>query len=172
MFLLLGLAAGLTAVTSGCMRTVHSGSVADRKATRDQDLDFWQGLETRRTITNHDALHGLLLLTAPKEWPSGYAARLQEAAGRGWIDEGEALPANESARVGLVAVATCELLGLEGGLTMRIVGSTQRYATRELVFRELIPDRTAGQALSGLEFIQLVGSIADRMDEADQGSGG
>ncbi|MCZ6543072.1 MAG: hypothetical protein O6768_05350, partial [Planctomycetota bacterium] len=52
-----------------------------------------------------------------------------------------------------------------GGLTMRLFGPSPRYCTRELIFMDILPQRTEHQSLSGLEFIDLVGRIEDRLAE-------
>lgn len=156
---LLGLTLG-----SGCSltpRTVSNDSAADAFGTSETEFEFWDEVATRGLVTNHDALYGLLLATGddPDSVPDSYAARLQRARELGWVD-GDLEP-NASVRVGSVARAVCEVLGLGGGVTMRVVGPTERYATRELVYRQMLPPLTAAQSLTGLEFVDLIGRLED-----------
>ena len=59
------------------------------------------------------------------------------------------------------------IMDIKGGLTMCLLGPSPRYCTRELVYLEIIPNRTENQSLSGLEFIELVSNIEDEMRKAD-----
>ncbi|MFM8697537.1 MAG: hypothetical protein ACKOF7_02525, partial [Phycisphaerales bacterium] len=72
---------------------------------------------------------------------------------RQWIDSGWNRPADESAQVGWMAVAGCRIIGETGGATMRNFGPKPRYATKELVFMDVLPLRTENQSLSGKEFV-------------------
>ena len=150
----------------GCatQRTTLDRSAVGLYPGEDYELDFWDELTTQPVVTNDDALHGLLLVVAPELVEANYVARLDAARKRGWIGEDTDLPPTESARVGMIAVAVCDILEIQGGVTMRLLGPSPRYCTRELVFRRVIPLRTATQSLTGLEFIDLVGRVEDSMD--------
>jgi hypothetical protein len=153
-------------VAAGCTRTVLEDSAIDRFAGPESELDFWDDVSTRSVVTNHDAIHGLLLVAG--ETPLvDYEARLAEARRRGWVDGTRRPDENESATVGMIAVAVCDLMGTEGGLTMRVFGPSPRACTREIVFLELIPPRTDNQSLSGLEFIDLVSRVERSVEEGD-----
>lgn len=145
---------------AGCAasRTVLVDSAAARFSEPEQEFDFWDTLATQRVVTNQDAIYGLLL-TAGDEVPDDYASRWQAARGRGWLAGDAAPPPGESATVGMIAVATCELIGTEGGLVMRLLGPAPRSCTREIIYLDLIPPRSENQSLSGLEFIDLLSRI-------------
>ncbi|MHC4427052.1 MAG: hypothetical protein ACYS0D_00410 [Planctomycetota bacterium] len=143
-------------------------SVIDDTGLLEDELEFWTRLEERRVVTTNDALHGLYLMADGDDPFVTYDQRLAQAHERGWIPQRSAPPANESAPVGLFAVASCDILEIRGGLTMRVLGPSGRYCTKELVFLEILPPRTEQQSLSGLEFIDLVGRIEDTSRRTDQ----
>jgi len=147
-----------------CTPTRLADSAVDRQTMPSRELDFWQLLEQRPRVTNHDAFHALLLLADGKDDRVSYRTRLAEARARGWIDDDATeadLPANDAATVGLVSVAVCDVLDLEGGVTLRCFGPSRRYCTRELVAQGVLPQRTPEQELRGLEMIDLAGRIED-----------
>ncbi len=117
----------LAGAVAGCAmeRTVLEDSAVDAFGGVEAELDFWDELATRRVVTNDDALHGLLLL-AGEDGGADYAARLDAARGRGWLSESASPPKNESAAVGMIAVAVCDILDIEGGVTMRVLGHVPR----------------------------------------------
>jgi hypothetical protein len=159
------LLAVLALAPGGCTieRTVLEDSAVEVHPGYEAELDFWDDLATRTVVTNDDALYGLLLVSGEVAPPADYAGRLAAARGRGWMSENDAPPMDESATVGLIAVAVCDILDIKGGLTMCIFGPSGRYCTRELVYRKYIPRRTENQALSGLEFIDLISRVEELM---------
>lgn len=162
--MLLGAAAALLA---GCARTVVEEPLLDNPEYAQSEVEFWEALEERRVVTNDDALHVLLILAEGEDPYETYEQRAAAAREMGWIGR-EAPPANESARVGLLAMALCDILSIEGGLTMRVFGPSPRYCTRELIHLELLPRRTSNEAFSGLELIDLIGR-AEAYARANEG---
>jgi hypothetical protein len=155
----------LLVVLGGCARTVLESSVVDATPADEAELDFWEGVESQRIVTVNDALHALFLLADGSDSFSTYEKRLVEAKRRQWLPAGAGPAANESATVGQVAMAVCQILDVKGGLTMRLLGPSPRYCTRELVFLGILPPRTEHQSLSGLELMDVVGRVEDRLDE-------
>ncbi len=152
---------------SGCApgRSWSENSAFDTYPTEAEELDFWDDLAERSVVTNNDALYGLLLLaddaSARKK---SYQDRLAAAQAAGWLKSDDSPPANESARVGMISLAVCDILDITGGVTMFVLGPSTRYCTHELVYLEVIPPRSENQSLSGLEFIDLVGRVQDIRD--------
>ena len=155
----------LMACCAGCaaQRTTLRQSAVDLYPTADEELDFLDHVASLKVVTNHDALHGLIMLDADEEVGESYEERVAYAVERGWIATDAAPAPNESARVGMIAIAICDVLEFEGGLTMQLFGPSPRYCTRELVYQELIPMRSEKQSLSGLEFIDLIDRVENRM---------
>ncbi|MDG2094167.1 MAG: hypothetical protein P8J89_02725 [Phycisphaerales bacterium] len=145
-------------------RTTVDNSAVQQFPGNDQDFDFWDSLAKQPVVTNDDALHGLLLLSGGKDDCETYECRYEAGITRGWFDGswGGMPPADESARVGWVAVAACQILEIKGGLTMRLFGDSPRYCSRELTFMGLLPSLSENEALTGLEFTALVDNIEDR----------
>ncbi len=141
----------------GCARTSVEHSLVETYNGPDQELDYFAELEEQRVVSNNDALHILFLLADQSDPHADYTARAQEAAGRGWMSENKIPPADESAAIGMIAVAVIDILDIRGGLSLRVFRDSPRYATRELIFMGLLPPRTENQSLSGLEMIDLVG---------------
>lgn len=164
-----------------CGRTVREASVADTRSALDvtSELDFWDDLAMQDAVTNHDALHALILAfdllseaaadheneggaEAAAPAPLAFDTKVALARERGWIAEDAVLTANETARVGWVARAVCLEAGIDGGLSMRLFGPIPRYALRELTYERLMGTKSENQALSGLELIATIGRVQDR----------
>jgi hypothetical protein len=141
--------------------------VADEHGGTDatEEMDFWDAVATVPAVSNHDALHALLLSFAGGV-EGDYEARVAAARKRGWIDADENLPRNETARVGWIARAICMETGIEGGLTMQVVGPTERYAVQELDYLGWLPDFSKNQSVSGGQLMSLLGRAEDHRTNA------
>lgn len=150
------------ALLGGCERQVMESSAVDTFGAPEAELEYLEALEQARAVTNNDALHGLLVLADGSYAATDYAGRVALAKEKGWIGSGWDRPANESASVGMVAVAACQIMDVRGGLTMRIFGPSDRYCTRELIVMGMLPQRSQNQSLSGLEFSDLIRHVERR----------
>jgi hypothetical protein len=154
------LAAALAALLlAACERSRVEESAVEKFPRGTQELDFLDTLSRQVVVTNGDALHGLIGFADGADLSTTYEGRVQVAKRRGWLPADWDRPAEESAQVGWMAVAGCRILGIRGGLTMRLTGPTPRYATKELVFMDVLPLRTENQALSGQEFVDYLNRL-------------
>lgn len=153
------LAALMLAVLPACERAHVKDSAVERFPRSAQELDFLEALNDQVVVTNDDALHGLITFADGTDLSATYAGRVAIARRKGWVGEGWNRPGNESAQVGWMAVAGCRILGIKGGMSMRVFGVTPRYATKELVFIEVLPLRTENQSLSGKEFVDYLNRL-------------
>lgn len=149
----------VAALAAGCERARVEDSAIDRFPRASQELDFLDALLGQVVVTNDDALHGLITFADGTDLASTYEGRVQIAKGKRWLPADWAKPADESAQVGWIAVAACRILDIKGGLTMRLTGPTPRYATKELVFMDILPLRTENQSLSGKEYVDFLNRL-------------
>ncbi|MCH2148712.1 MAG: hypothetical protein MK095_04700 [Phycisphaerales bacterium] len=152
----------------GCdllQRTTVDQTILQAHPGEIDDFDFWDALAEQAVVSNDDALHSLILMSDGRDPSSDFSGRMAIAAEKGWL-AGTSLPleANESASVGVLSVAGCNILTLKGGLTMRVFGPSPRYCTRELASLGILPDLTPNEALTGLEFIAFMNNIEDRLE--------
>ena len=151
---------------SGCTmkRTNLTDTAVDQYPGPEETLDYWDVLETQSITTNNDALHGLILFVDGDDGLlETYPERVTRARELGWMSStGEVPPAQDSATVGLIAVAGCHILDIQGGLSMTLWGKTPRYCLRELVHISVLPGIGEHEALSGAEFIAYIDALEQR----------
>lgn len=146
-------------VASGCQRQMLPSSAVDRFGSADDELDFLSEVHGMTAVTNNDALHGLALLADGVDPATTYEQRVTQAKARRWMPSNFDAPANQSALVGWMAMAGCQICDIKGGLTMHVLGPSPRYCTKELVFLQVIPLRTENQSLSGAEFTDYLNRL-------------
>ena len=128
-------------------------------------LEFWHGLENRPVTCNDEAFHGLLLLIDGKDDRTSYDQRVSDLKSRQLLWKKFDRPADEAVQRGIVAVALVRALKIHGGWALSLMGPTPRYATRELIYRNLYPMSSPDQTFSGAEFVGIMAKAEDYMRE-------
>jgi hypothetical protein len=161
--LLILAACTLAAASVGC-QTAHVQNSVDAKYSGDDmdaQLNFWHELATRPVTSNDDAFHGLILYFDGTDKSTNYADRVSTLKSRGMLADSFDEPPDQAIERGVLAVAIVKGLGIKGGWVMHVVGPTQRYAVRELVYDNLFPPSSPQQTFSGSEFVGIVGKMDD-----------
>ena len=149
----------LLAMLGACKPYVMTNSAVEQFPKADQEIEFLAAVEKMPAVTNNDALHAFLVLQDGDDRSADYEARRAEGVRRRWIDAGALPNPNEAAKVGWMATAGCRVMQVNGGLTMHLFGPVPRYATRELVYMEILPLRTENQVLTGSEFVDYLNRL-------------
>jgi len=155
-----GLLLAVLLVAAGCRPYVMSNSAVEQYPGADDELDFLAAVERMPAVTNNDALHGFFLLQDGSDPHGDFQARVAEGQRRGWFPMGTPVRANEAAKIGWMATAGCRVMDVRGGLSMNLLGPLPRYATRELVYMEILPLRTENQILTGGEFVDYLNRLS------------
>lgn len=153
----------LAMLLTGCSKAQVGNSLTETTAGSDpgSQLEFWHVLATRSITSNDEALHGLLLFLDGKDDAADYAGRVQTLKSRNILPESFDAPANEGVTRGNMAVALCNALEIKGGAVMRVFGTSQRYAVRELQYLNVYPASSPQQTFRGNEFVYLIGRAED-----------
>lgn len=125
-----------------------------------QQMEFWHTLAQITITKNDDAFHGLLLFLDGKSAPT-YEDRVALLKQKQLLKEDFDEPAYEPVRRGTLAIAMVKALQIKGGITLTLLGPTERYAVRELEFQNLLPPSSPHQTLSGAEFVGVIGRMED-----------
>ncbi len=165
----LALACALMPALAGCQGSQHASPLITEYDPADArgELDFWHGLADQPITTHNDALHGLIELANGTDPAATYEQRIVWLCEHGYMDWGWYEAHDLAVTRGLVAGVLCRILEIEGGVTMRLIGPHPRYAVRELVYREIMRPGTFQQAMSGIEFVGVIGKARDFAQEND-----
>jgi hypothetical protein len=151
------------AVLAGCHQAHVTQPMSKDLLASDPDsqINFWHTLTDAPICSNDAAFHGLLLYFDSTDDCADYAARVQLLKSRGMLAQGFNEPADAAVRRGTIAVALCKALEIKGGVTMRLLGPSDRYAARELQFMGLYPAGSPQQTFTGNEYVGIIGRIED-----------
>lgn len=148
---------------SGCRSAQVAEPLTRSLAGNDADsqMAFWHTLADRRVTSNDEALHAMLLFLDGQDEADDYDGRVALLQSRQLLAGDFQRPADEAVRRGDVASMVARILKIKGGLTMRLVGPTPRYALRELQYRRVFPPGSVRQTLSGSELLSVIGKMED-----------
>lgn len=151
---------------AGCSRTMMTRQASTDYSPQDSasDMDFWHSLAERLAVSNDEALHAVIMLQEGEDPTSGYVSRVTFAKKQKWLPDSWQEPAEQAAQRGMIAVAVCRACKVEGGVMMRALGPTPRYALRELVYLGIMADSTETQTVPGIEFLGIISKAKDEME--------
>lgn len=72
---------------------------------------------------------------------------------------------DSNASLGEVCYLICTTLEIEGGVTMRVIGTTPRYAYRECVCRGLVKANGPHSAVSGRDLLSIAGRLEEELEK-------
>jgi hypothetical protein len=151
-------ALAFAAALTGC----ETSPVVDSPIVVDHDpadvgaqMEYWHGLTDRPVVSNNEALHGLILFKNLEDPASDYAGRVQWLRDNGYLSI-EPGGGENATTLGTLAHILAQMLEVDGGLTMRLVGPNPRYALRELVYLGVMTPGTSQQGIAGIDFVGLL----------------
>lgn len=142
----------------GCDATKRASPLVTEydEADAHASLDFWHGLAEELVTTNNDAMHGMLELANGTDPFTRYDDRVNWLVEAGYLDKGFEGEPDEAVSRGTVAQVVARVLNIRGGVSMHLIGAHPRYATRELVYLEIMKPGTEQQSLSGIQFVGTI----------------
>src|SRR5688572_28424380 len=156
-------ALGLALLVSGC-KSAHVAEPLTQELDgddADSQLEFWHQLSGRTITCNDEAFHGLLLYVDGTDPYETYEQRVAALKARKMLPASFDQPANQAVHRGVLAMAICRALDIKGGVNLRLLGPTPRYATRELMYAGIYPMSSPRQTFSGTEFLGIMGRVED-----------
>lgn len=151
------------ALQTACSQAKLDSSLTEQYGGNEPEaqMEFWHRMAERPVTTNDEAFHALLLYLDGEDASADYAGRVGTLRERKLLPDGFDRPANEAVKRGTMAVAIARTLDIEGGVMMRLLGATPRYATRELQYMNLFPPSSPHQTFTGAEFLGVMGRFED-----------
>ena len=150
------LLAAVLAGTTGCATetAVENGGLFLPDVAGPQDL--LNDTVTSDTVTENEALRGVVMLRDGEDKAWRFSQRVDNAieaklASAVWDYDGK-----RAITRGKAAYMVYQAIGHPGGLTLMVVGPTQRYALREMVFHGVMAPGALKDEISGEEFAAVL----------------
>lgn len=124
---------------------------------------YLAGLIRQRIVFRYDALKAIVVLRGVDEEYIDLNAQVAYAQAQGFLPKRKAKTFDpmQPLRRGEAAYLFHQALGIKGGVALYLLGPTERYALKELVFQGLLSGGRVNDLLSGDEFVQFVTQAAE-----------
>ena len=120
------------------------------------DKQFLREMAGKEEITLADGCRAIYCFVGGDENEKNIDTILADLLERKCIKKNYQGKAERKLTRGQFAYMLCRALDIRGGLTMMVIGTTERYALRECIFRELMPDVNQGKYVTGLELLGVL----------------
>ena len=146
----------LTVVAAGCGTPGH---VANGVATLPEDPNsalFIHRLSSAETVTENDGLRGVLMLLDGKDSAGTFQERVDNLRERNILNSSWDYDATRALTRGRLAYMIYQATDFPGGVTLMLMGPSERYCLRELRYRGMMGTGWLFGQVTGLEFISAL----------------
>lgn len=126
---------------------------------------YFSQLFTKETADLADAYKALVILMGAEGRYPDTASQFAFLKEEGIIPKSVLIKADDHAplRKGAAAYMFAKMMGIKGGITIKIFGLSERYAFKELVYQEIMRPGNVHDVMSGPELILTITRAADAM---------
>ena len=117
---------------------------------------FLDRVASTPTVTENDALRGVLMLLDGKDDSESFAQRAEALKARRIVDPAWDFAADRAMTKGRLAYMLYLACKVPGGLTLTLTGPSQRYCLRELQFIGMMSSGATYADVTGLEFVAAI----------------
>jgi len=128
------------------------------KASSAGSASLARTLIDKDTISFHEGLKGVIILASGKQPDMSYKACITYTSQKGIIPSPWAVKFTDKSPLtrGMLAHMLVRVLGIRGGITMRIMDTSPRYALRECQDLKIIQKGSQDSPVSGREFLSIL----------------
>ncbi len=127
----------------------------------EQDVYLFQ-LAQRRIAFRYDAIKAIVILLNVDDQYLDLASQVAFLQERRILPKRyrESFDPMEPLRRGLTAYMFRQVLGIRGGIALHLLGPSERYAMKELVFQGILSSGRVNDLISGAELVQVMNQAA------------
>jgi len=138
------------------------------------DMDFLDCMVKKTKCTVADGVRAVCILVNDGDVGKSYEERYQFLVDRGMVRENWKLEPEGWIDRGTLSYMLLKAAGMKGGVNMRLFGSwglgDRRYAYREMLYYELMPEGVDYCYVSGPEMVTSIGNVNRFMQEHAENS--
>ena len=150
---LAGACLALTGCGTGTLRIVEGDAKLPDDVGSPAYLDR---VSAGATVTENDAMQGILLLMDGKDEAGSFRRRVETLAERKVVARGGDYRASRAITRGRLAYMICQACKIPGGVMLTLTGPSQRYCLRELQYRRVMCMGACYNPVTGMEFVAVL----------------
>jgi hypothetical protein len=154
----LGMLTVMLMLAAGCQQGPPKISQGQALLPGDEDsAGFLDRMSSQRTVTQNDAMRGvLLLIDNDKDDSADFASRVQSLRKRDIVPNNWNFQADKPLTKGQLAYMIYQACHVRGGLTLLLTGPSQRYCLRELQYQRVMSNGTMFDQVTGMEYVGVI----------------
>jgi len=117
---------------------------------------FLDRISSQVNVSENDALRGILMLLDGQDQAGTFGQRVEKLAGREVVPASWDFDAARPITRGRLAYMIYQAAKIPGGVTLRLIGPTERYCLRELQYRRMMTRGAPYTPVSGMEFVAVL----------------
>lgn len=125
-------------------------------SAKEDSAAFLDRMSSARTVTENDALRGMLLLVDAKDDCTTFADRVQKVRSEKLVAAEWDFDAHRPLTRGKLAYMVYQACRIQGGVMLAVAGPSQRYCLRELQYRGVMTEGSALMPVSGMELVAIL----------------
>jgi len=154
----------LAAALAGCQPAGPMIVKGDLALSGADSAAYLDTLASRNTVTQADALEGMLLVLGQDGGEKTFARAIEILSEKKIVSPAWRFQADANVTKGRVAYMVYQACGLRGGVTLALAGPSQRYCLKELQYLGLMSQGQTYNTVTGMEYV----AILARADELRQ----
>lgn len=154
---IIGLASLCLLLSAGCASSemqVESGELT--LPAGENSAEFLDRVSAQPTVSQNDAMRGVLFLLDGKDEAESFAQRVSELSARGITAGNWGFSGDKPITRGKLAYMVFQACNMPGGLTLALAGPSQRYCLRELQYQGFLTTGVLYSDVSGMEFVAVI----------------
>ncbi len=157
---LAGLITGLLSllIAAGCSTVPGSITSAQVELPKDEgSAGYLDRIASQETVSQDDAMRGILMLLDGQDEAETFAQRVSKLRQRGIVPESWDSRGDRPITRGKMAYMVYQAANVPGGVTLTLLGPSQRYCLRELQYQGFITEESAWYGeVTGMEFVAIL----------------
>ena len=117
---------------------------------------FLARVSNQKNVSENDAFRGMLMLLEGDDPAADFGGRVAALQERDVVPPRWAYAADRPLTRGRLAYMVYQACGMPGGVTLTLLGPSQRYCLRELQYRGFVGDGAFHIPVSGMEYIAVM----------------
>lgn len=150
------LAAVLSAGCEGPIGTVEGKGSPPALPPGEDSAAYLDRLSEQSTVSENDAMRGLLLLLDGKDEATSFEQRREMLAQRGIVSGDWTFQKDRPVTRGKFAYMVYRAIGLPGGVILTLTGPSQRYCLREMVYHRFMAEGALLAPVTGMECVEVL----------------
>ena len=154
------LAMALAFLAASLMGCAQAGKITGPEAklpSGEESPGFLDRASSLKTISENDAMRGVLMLATGKDEAGGFQDRVAKLREMKIVDSTWDFDANRPVTRGKLAYMLYQALHMKGGVMLMVTGPSQRYCARELAYQGILASDRMTTQISGGEFVAVIG---------------